>query len=117
MQVFALVIFFTALLSDDTVHSDQADAADAFLSCIIGVKLVCTNYEVVVLGEKKFPISLHWISCSPHALAENRHCTILYWGYVIGSVRWVVLYNGPIDWLLTYYAELWFVSIWRHMWL
>ena len=28
MQVFALSIFFTALLSDDTVHSDQADAAD-----------------------------------------------------------------------------------------
>ena len=57
MQVFDLVIFFTALLSDDTVHSDQADAADTFFSCIIGVKLVCTSYEVVVLGAKNKKVS------------------------------------------------------------
>ena len=46
MQVFDLVIFFTALLSDDTVHSDQADAADTFLSCIIGVTPVCTTMKL-----------------------------------------------------------------------
>ena len=57
MQVFALVIFFTTLLWDETVHSDQADGADIFLSCIIGVKLVCTNYEVVGLGAKHQNVS------------------------------------------------------------
>ena len=68
-------------LSDDTVHSDQADNADTCLSCIIGVKLVCTNYEVAVLGTKKkrrFPVFLLWIGCSHHALAENRHCITLH---------------------------------------